>query len=222
MRNDTAIHGGHGPAAAPLTGLGSLREGGTPETYDQVLTTRIGLRIPGKLPYESWERAGRQIFRMTDSFAWCMGDWLVYGQAHYSDRYRRAVDVVGLDYQTLRNYASVARRVVMSRRRPGLSFHHHAEVASLPPAEQDFWLQRAEAGNWSRNQFRQHLRDARRAATGRSASSALLPRVPVTEDRMVRWRAAALRSSAGLESWILAVLDDAAERALGPDWAPQE
>ncbi|NUT51777.1 MAG: LmbU family transcriptional regulator [Saccharothrix sp.] len=194
-----------------------------PQSDDQVLTTRVGFQFPAALPYESWERAGRQLFRMTDSFAWGMGDWLVYGQEHYADRYRRTVELVGLDYQTLRNYASVARRVAMSRRKPALSFQHHAEVASLPPAQQELWLARAEGGKWTRNQLRRQLRDARRIEGAPAETGpATLPRVPVTGDRMVRWRAAALHSSAKLENWIVAVLDDAAERALGPDWAPHE
>jgi hypothetical protein len=43
------------------------------------------------------------------------------------------------------NYAWVARRFAMSRRRDTLSFGHHAEVAALPEPEQDFWLREAGA-----------------------------------------------------------------------------
>ena len=43
-----------------------------------------------------------------------------------------------LDYQTLRNYAWVARRFAMSRRRDTLSFGHHAEVPALPEPEQGY------------------------------------------------------------------------------------
>ena len=52
--------------------------------------------------------------------------------------------VLQLDYQTLRNYAWVARRFPAGRRRAGVSFAHHAEVARLPEPEQDYWLRRAE------------------------------------------------------------------------------
>jgi putative SOS response-associated peptidase YedK len=49
-----------------------------------------------------------------------------------------------------------------SRRREVLSWSHHREVAALPPAEQDEWLDRAEAEKWDRNDldgmpFRQML-----------------------------------------------------------------
>lgn len=78
--------------------------------------TRVGLQIPAAVSYDTWESAGRRISAVANSSAWCLGDWLVYGQWRYTDRYRRAVDAVGLDYQTLRNYAWVARRFEVSRR----------------------------------------------------------------------------------------------------------
>lgn len=46
----------------------------------QILAKRTGLVLPGGLPYETWEETGQKIFRLHDSFAWCVGDWLVYGQ----------------------------------------------------------------------------------------------------------------------------------------------
>src|SRR6266545_6028251 len=93
---------------------------------DRVLMTRVGLCIPADLSYEDWERAGSQLAGIVDSSSWWLGDWLVYGKKQYSDRYRRAIHAAGLQYQTLRNYAWVARRFELNRRRPKLSFQHHA------------------------------------------------------------------------------------------------
>jgi len=130
----------------------------------QIFTTRVGLRIPDRLAFEAWQAAGAQIARVVDSSAWCLGDWLVYGERRFIDRYRDAVAAVGLEYQTLRNYAWVTRRFELSRRRQCLTFQHHAEVASLSSQEQDEWLDRAERGGWSRNQLRKAVRDARQDA----------------------------------------------------------
>src|SRR5579883_1658446 len=105
-----------------------------------IMTTRVGLRFPDQLAYDRWKAAGFQIVRAVDSLAWCLGDWLVYGQQHYASRYQHAIELVGLDYQTLRNYAWVARRIELHRRRSALSFQHHAEVASMSDLEQDKWL----------------------------------------------------------------------------------
>src|SRR6266536_1438757 len=60
-----------------------------------------------------------------------MGAWLAHGQAAYRSRYRTAIEQTGLDYQTLRNYAWVAGRFELSRRRDTLSFGRHAEAAAL-------------------------------------------------------------------------------------------
>jgi uncharacterized protein YbdZ (MbtH family) len=94
------------------------------------------------------------------SSAWCLGDWLAYGEAAFSGRYREAIEQTSLDYQTLRNYAWVARRFPLLRRREGLSFGHHAEVASLPPPEQDFWLRKAEDLRWSTSRLRREVRSS--------------------------------------------------------------
>jgi hypothetical protein len=64
-------------------------------------------------------------------------------QNQYEDRYRDVVKVVGLDLQKICKYVWVARHVEPPQRRQELSFQHHVEVASLPPDEQDAWLDRA-------------------------------------------------------------------------------
>jgi hypothetical protein len=125
---------------------------------DQVVIPRIGMMLPRQLPYDKWIRIGRQLATISSSSAWCLGDWLAYGEDAYSGRYRDAIEQTSLDYQTLRNYAWVARRFALSRRRDTLSFAHHAEVARLPEPEQDFWLRKAVELSWSRNRLRQEVR----------------------------------------------------------------
>ncbi|WP_245812181.1 LmbU family transcriptional regulator [Actinophytocola xinjiangensis] len=198
------------PGPAP----GMVRENHpeVPPPRDQILTTKVGLRFPADVSFDSWQQAGRQISHVVDSFAWCLGDWLVYGQRRYTNRYKQAIDAIGLDYQTLRNYASVARRVTLPRRRPSLSFQHHAEVAALSETEQDSWLHRAEQGGWSRNQLRQHLRGIR---YGRSKETTALPKMVVQDERIARWRLAATQSNSQFEQWVITALDQAATSELG-------
>jgi hypothetical protein len=126
--------------------------------YEQIIMPRTGIDLPRQLPYEKWLSIGRQLAAVSTSSAWCLGDWLAYGEDAYSGRYRDAIDQTSLDYQTLRNYAWVARRFSLSRRWETLSFAHHAEVAGLPDPEQDFWLRKAEEESWSRNKLRQEVR----------------------------------------------------------------
>lgn len=197
----------------PHIDAGSRRVG--PQEGDGVLATRVGLRIPAGLEYEVWERAGQRIARVADSSAWCLGDWIIYGETRYTDRYRRAVKAAGLDYQTIRNYAWVARRFDHGRRRSALSFQHHAEVAAMEPAQQDHWLDQAKRFGWSRNELRRNIRAARQGKSEPAAVPETLPRIKASPERLQRWRLAAERSGSTLEEWIAARLDAAATTMLG-------
>jgi hypothetical protein len=113
------------------------------------------------MSFHAWLEVGRRIARVANTSAWAVGDWLLFGERAYGERYRTALAATDLDYQTLRNYAWVARRFPLSRRRDTVSFQHHAELASLPEAEQDLWLRRTELNGWSRNELRRQLAGAR-------------------------------------------------------------
>ncbi|MGW3917098.1 LmbU family transcriptional regulator [Streptomyces sp. NPDC005070] len=125
----------------------------------QATVQKSGMVLPPNLPERSWERIGANLRELVNSSAWWLADWLLYGEATYGwRRYKEAIERTGLDYQTLRNYAWVARRFEHHRRRDSLSFAHHAEVTRLSPPEQDYWLRRAEQQKWSRNELRRAVR----------------------------------------------------------------
>ncbi len=73
-----------------------------PHTETQMLITRVGLVMPTNLNYDDWKQAGPKLFRIANSSAWCLGDWLAYGQQRFHNRYKRAAEEAGLDTQTLR------------------------------------------------------------------------------------------------------------------------
>jgi hypothetical protein len=149
---------------------------------ERVRVPRMGLELPRRLGFEAWLRIGSQLSAAVSSSAWCLGDWLAYGQAAFSGRYRDALEQTSLDYQTLRNYAWVARRFPVSRRRDTLSFGHHAETAALPGPEQDFWLRKAADQRWSRNQLRQEIRASlRERHTGTALPGPGQPPQPANE-----------------------------------------
>ncbi len=180
-----------------------------------ILATRVGLEIPDDLHYEAWESAGLKLVRIADTSTWCLGDWLNFGVNKYIDRYRCALENVGLDYQTLRNYAWVARKFDISRRRDKLSFQHHAEVASMSFEDQDQWLDLAETNRWSRNELRRRIRGGSVTAAG--SATAVMPRMAVTQQHLERWREAAALAETSLEDWLVSTLNDAAAEVLYAD-----
>jgi hypothetical protein len=207
---------------------------------DSVRMSAHGLHMGRGVAFETWLAVGSRLSRVSKGSAWCLGDWLLYGERAYGRKYKRALDVTRLDYQTLRNYAWVARQFEPSRRRDTLSFQHHAEVASLPEPDQELWLRRAETAHWSRNELRAQLaaergrqlsanRESAEPADRDSASSSQpagrhVPpsdreasesvRIRTARPRVERWRQAAKADKLGLVDWLGSVADAAAARRL--------
>nr|WP_042178475.1 LmbU family transcriptional regulator [Kibdelosporangium sp. MJ126-NF4]CEL13201.1 conserved hypothetical protein present in several antibiotic biosynthetic clusters [Kibdelosporangium sp. MJ126-NF4] len=177
--------------------------------------TRVGLQIPPGLSFSDWERTGRRLSDIVDSSAWWLGDWLVYGKKNYADRYHRAIQAAGLRYQTLRNYAWVARQFDLERRRSELTFQHHTEVASLPLDEQDRLLDQAVREEWTTKQLRSAIQLERTGSTKqeRSADDGG-SRIEVPNSRLGTWQRAAACSGVELANWVLTTLDQAAEEVL--------
>jgi len=99
---------------------------------------------------------------LTRCSQWWLGDWIRYGTKRWGEKYKKVSQITGYDIQSLRNFAYVAGRVEASRRRDSLTWSHHAEVSSLQPADQERWLDLAEAEKMSVYDLRTELRAARR------------------------------------------------------------
>ncbi|MEW1657053.1 MULTISPECIES: LmbU family transcriptional regulator [unclassified Streptomyces] len=186
---------------------------------EKATARRTALELPSGMSLDDWQRIGNQLYVAADSSAWWLGDWLIYGRSAYPDRYQRAVEETRLDYQTLRNYAWVARRFSPLRRRTGLSFQHHAELASLPENEQEYWLDRAERLNWSRNFLRGRVRAARQGQADEPGvqdtdSISMRIQVNVSRDRRQAWSQAAADADQDLQGWAMSILDYAAAAVL--------
>jgi hypothetical protein len=178
----------------------------------RALTKRVSLSLPSVMTLASWKSIGKEIALISDASTWWLGDWLVYGQKRYPDRYRKAIAETGLDYQTLRNYAWIARKFPAPRRHQNLSLQHHAEVAALSEEEQDLWLERAERERWSKGELRRKLRVARGRVVDTPAPDLRKLGLLVDAERGSRWEQAADLSGHTLETWMIEALDEAARR----------
>jgi hypothetical protein len=193
---------------------------------DPIVVPRRGLQFQQQLPFQRWLTIGRQLSEISTSSAWCLGDWLIYGEVSYNGRYRDAIEQTSLDYQTLRNYAWVAKRFPIPRRRDGLSFAHHTEVAALPEAEQGFWLRKAEELAWSVKQLRYEVRASLEERSvkddchiqpgsdeRRSRPSMIRLSIQISSDQLEDCRAAAQRAGLSVDEWVALALEQAARRA---------
>jgi hypothetical protein len=190
-----------------------------PILYNLVIP-RNGLQLPPQLSFDTWLEVGRRLSAVATSSAWCLGDWLIYGETSFAGRYREAIERTSLDYQTLRNYAWIARKIPFPRRWEELSFGHHAEVAALPEPEQDYWLRKAHEFGWSRNQIRHEIRESLRernvdgVAREPAARPELTIQMKVTPDQLDLFRQAADQDGYSIEDWALLILDHAAHGSL--------
>lgn len=129
-----------------------------------------GLELPRSVTSGQWREIGRQLARIGGAHQWWIGDWLLAGDHRYGVKFTDAVELLaeaGMRCQqiTLKNCQWVASSVDKSRRRDSLSWSHHEEVASFDePAVQDRWLDKAEKHEWTREELRAAIRDARQKA----------------------------------------------------------
>jgi hypothetical protein len=149
----------------------ALAAAGTPGTTRRFAATPTSWTPLDDLPMGEWAEQGRRLGTIGRAVGWWIGDWLRYGNARFGERYTRASRITGYDVQTLMNIVYVATSVDPKRRRPELSFSHHAEVASLSAEEQDRWLERARSDRLSVRCLREELRRERRALRQESESS---------------------------------------------------
>lgn len=146
-----------------MTAVSPVARSAAVSAPDKPVVTTTSWNLDARLDLRDWLRYGRRLGLLGRSVNWWIGDWLRYGNAAYGERYSRASRVTGYDAQSLMNMVYVASRFEPERRREGLSWSHHAELAALSPAEQEHWLTLAEAQRLSVHSLRLELRAARKA-----------------------------------------------------------
>lgn len=119
----------------------------------------VGLSFSGAVTFQEWERKGRELNKVVQIFTnhirWWLGDWIIFGETMYPEKYSQALDEGNYKIGTLRNGVYVCRNVPLSSRNPNLSFEHHYEVAKVKdPEEQKKWLADADMNHWTIRQLR--------------------------------------------------------------------
>ena len=137
--------------------------------------TRTAWVADQELPLSDWVEHGRRLGIIGRGVNWWIGDWLRYGNMKFGERYVRASRITGYDTQTLMNMVYVATAYEPEQRRSNLSWSHHAELAALPPAERDRWLDLAETNRYSVRCLREEVRRARQIAAGDAAAEVTAP-----------------------------------------------
>lgn len=125
--------------------------------------TPTGLEVTGEPDFVTWQGVGRKLQYAQRCIHWWIGDWSNYGEAHFGETFAQAIADTGYSEQTVQNDKWISGRVPTSRRRESLDFGHHAEVAALEPAAQEFWLGKAEAEHLTVRELREEIKAVRRS-----------------------------------------------------------
>ena len=116
------------------------------------------------MTFTQWQQTGLFLGRAERSVYWLIGDWWSAGERWNRQRVRLVRDDPawhGPSYRLCQDCGWVAGSYKPSRRREGLSFQHHREVAALPAAEADRLLDIAESERLSTRQLRVAARRVR-------------------------------------------------------------
>ena len=125
-----------------------------------IQATPTGLILAKDLTFQEWQAIGSSFGTALQTAAWCIGDWMVYGERKWSKQlllagadfdpqtpnripshvFDLAVATTGLDRQTISKYAEVCRKIPLAERRIQLSFGHHRILAPLPTPQRLEWL----------------------------------------------------------------------------------
>ena len=126
--------------------------------------TPTGIQFHQDLSFAEWDDLGQKLAPIGKSIGFILGDWINYGESAHGDKYKEALARTGLAYQTLMNYAYVARKVEISLRKENLDWYQHSTVAKLKTDdEKRHWLDMAEKHDLSVRHLRKSINFGRLA-----------------------------------------------------------
>lgn len=138
----------------------------------KAIDSDLALNLPPDLSFEEWAALGRHLHKFARGSAWWLGDWLLYGEHGWGDKYNQAVEVTGIGADTLVAYQWTASRIPAPDRRRELSFTHHREVAGVEDLSDRLdLLDRAVDEGWSAQELRQAVRALKAIPADTSPSS---------------------------------------------------
>jgi hypothetical protein len=125
--------------------------------------TPTSLNLPDGLDFDGWASRLSAAALAARGGLWWLGDCLIYGEdrwgADAASSVLGPVETACLSEGTIRAAAWVARAIPPGDRWAALSWSHHREVAALPAAVRQGWLEQAAVNGWTRAELRAALSD---------------------------------------------------------------
>lgn len=125
-----------------------------PGTIDET-----SLQLPPRISYEEWAKVGKTLGELRIATSWAIGDWLIFGEHTYGEKFAQAASETGMQPESLKVYQWVASCIPREIRRTDVSHAHHQLVARLEPEEIQTWLDRSSKKGWTVAELRAALRE---------------------------------------------------------------
>jgi hypothetical protein len=95
------------------------------------VTTPVSLMLPADATEQTWLAVGHALAQRDSTTSWWWGDWWLADRPEWGDRAAFFEDPTwnGPAYSTIRHCMATCRWFEIGRRRPELTFSHHAELA---------------------------------------------------------------------------------------------
>ncbi len=122
-----------------------------------------GVEIKGRPSFGSYEGALEVAKAAFKRSGFWLADLLRYGdeRTDWAERLSQVASIVGISEKRAKNIRAVGA-MPASRRREGVEFGLHEEVAGLDPGDQVRFLEEAETNGYSRNELRQVIQGSKR------------------------------------------------------------
>ena len=98
-----------------------------PEGKGEVTTSSMILK-PG-ISFEEWQLIGDQLGGIAKGVMFWIGDWLVFGEEQYGEKYAQAMEITGYSYRTVKQAKYIAKKFPPKKRDERLTFTHYTAVA---------------------------------------------------------------------------------------------
>lgn len=137
-----------------------------PITLGGFVLTSTGVEVVGRPTFSEYVGALAFAQGAHKASGFWVADLLRHGESRedWAERLSQAESFSGLSAKTLANVRAIGA-IDKSRRREDVEFSVHGEVASLKPAEQTRWLDKAAEHGWTVRELRQAIHASRRSTS---------------------------------------------------------
>ena len=130
--------------------------------------TRVGWVPPKQLSVQDWLKCGQAFDLVEGAAQWWKGDWWKEGETRKYGDGEELAKRAGVNYETIKQLASVSRAYELCVRTHNLSFAHHLIAMTAPDKDRLRWLKRAEENGWTTAQLRKEITDWKRGISRKS------------------------------------------------------